>query len=208
MKLYTSKTPTFIRYLYPERLWRVETAKKELYLTFDDGPIPKITPWVLGQLEQYNAKATFFCIGENARKYAEILQHVIDRGHRIGNHTQHHLNGWKTRHKTYLQDVKDAEAYLPLGEEKLFRPPYGKMTSAQANKVKDQDYKIVMYDVVSGDFDASISQLKCYSNVIRKAQNGSIIVFHDSLKAEKHLRYTLPKILRYYNDLGFRFKSL
>lgn len=192
--------------IYPKRIWNISSAEKTLYLTFDDGPIPEVTPWVLKTLAKFNAKATFFCIGNNVKKNPEILQEVISEGHQIGNHTYHHLNGYKTSTEAYLKDVL---AFEKLNiSTKLFRPPYGKCKSSQAKKLIEKGYKIVMWDVISEDYDANITEQQCLETVISQAKNGSIIIFHDSLKAEKNLRYTLPKVLEYFYHKGFQFKSI
>ena len=214
MKPYLIKTPRLLQWLFPRRVWAFSRKKPTIYLTFDDGPIPEVTPWVLAQLKKYNAKATFFCIGDNVKKYPKIFQSIIDHGHGIGNHTFHHLKGTETTTEKYLEDITlFEETVTTLNDEaretsdesprhsllttptSLFRPPYGKMTSSQARKVVQRGYKIVMWDVLSADFDTSISEKKCLQNVLKNLQNGSIIVFHDSVKAEKNLRYVLPKVL-------------
>lgn len=211
MSLFLPKYPSVLKLLYPKRISRVED-KNVIYLTFDDGPIPEITPWVLNLLEQYSAKATFFCIGENVEKQPEIFQSILEKGHCVGNHTYNHLNGWKTSKAAYIentqktQQVFTANKFFP--ETKFFRPPYGKIMNAQARELVEQDYKIVMWDVISGDYDHSISAESCYRNVINNAVAGSTIVFHDSEKAFKNLREVLPKVMRYYAEKCFIFKSL
>ncbi len=183
-------------------------SKKEkvLYLTFDDGPIPEVTPWVLQQLKKYQAQATFFCLGKNIEKHPEILQQVKEEGHQIGNHTFHHLKGWEVTTEEYLQDVIQFEK---LGySTAYFRPPYGKCTSAQAKAIIQKGYKIVMWDVISEDYDQNLSPEHCLQTVLSQVKNGSIIIFHDSLKAEKNLRQVLPKVLGHYSSLGYVFKKL
>ncbi|TQI71999.1 peptidoglycan/xylan/chitin deacetylase (PgdA/CDA1 family) [Gramella sp. Hel_I_59] len=211
MSLFLPKYPSVLKLLYPKRISRIKD-NNAIYLTFDDGPIPEITPWVLNLLEQYSAKATFFCIGENVQKYPEIFRSILEKGHCVGNHTYNHLNGWKTSKAVYIentektQQVFTANKFFP--ETKFFRPPYGKILNAQARELVEQDYKIVMWDVISGDYDHSISAEKCYRNVINNAVAGSTIVFHDSEKAFKNLREVLPRVMRYYAEKGFTFKSL
>ena len=202
--MYLVKTPKFIQELFPNFTWRVPTQEKILYLTFDDGPIPGVTPWVLEQLAQYNAKATFFCVGENARQHADVFNQVVDAGHTVGNHTQHHLNGWLSENIPYFHDVRHG---ANITKSDLFRPPYGKLRPRQIQFLL-RHYRIVMWDVLSGDFDPLISEQQCLSNVIRNATNGSIVVFHDSFKAEEKLRYALPKTLAHFAALGYRFEAL
>lgn len=212
------------KFFYPSLLWKMNSSKT-LYLTFDDGPVPGITPWVLLKLKEYNARATFFCIGENISKNPDIFEQVLAEGHSIGNHTFNHLNGWKTTLNDYLNNVQLAEEEIKkntissnrdwsikeTGENKkfrLFRPPYGKVTPKQINGLHHLGYKIVMWDVISYDFSHSHSSERCYDKVIKNAVPGSIIVFHDSLKASKNLKKILPQILNYYHEKGFAFKAL
>lgn len=192
-----------MQWLFPQRVWAFSRKKPNIYLTFDDGPIPEITPWVLKQLKKYNAKATFFCIGDNVKKHPEIFKQIIAQGHSIGNHTFHHLKGTGTTAEAYIKDVElCAEVFEDSGfriydSGVLFRPPYGKMTLTQAKRIEEKGYKIVMWDVLSADFDPTISKEKCLENVLKNIKSGSLIVFHDSLKAEKNLRYVLPKVLEF-----------
>jgi peptidoglycan/xylan/chitin deacetylase (PgdA/CDA1 family) len=187
------RPPEFLRSFFPSVTWRIPTRLNEVYLTFDDGPIPEITPAVLDILKQYNAKATFFCIGENVKLHPEIYQRILTEGHRTGNHTQHHFNAWKVNRELYLQDVKDASEYI---DSKLFRPPYGKLTPAIINRLKRQ-YKIVLWDVISYDFDTSITPEQVYQNVITNVRPGSIVVFHDSLKAAERMIPALKRTMEY-----------
>lgn len=205
--MYLAKTPKIAHLLYPRCIWKglVEPKRPTLYLTFDDGPIPHLTDWVLDELDVYEAKATFFCVGQNAEQYPHLVQSLLTRGHSIGNHTYNHLNGWKTNKKAYLENILEAEPFI---KSDLFRPPYGRITAPQAFALRKKHYKIIMWDVLSGDFDATISSETCLSQVIKNVQNGSIVVFHDSLKAEKHLRYCLPKVLKYFAEKGFCFRAL
>jgi peptidoglycan/xylan/chitin deacetylase (PgdA/CDA1 family) len=176
-------------------------------LTFDDGPTPEITTWVLKELDKYNAKATFFCIGKNADANRDIYEDILKRRHSIGNHTYNHLNGWKTKSSEYITNIQKANAVLK-GMQAIFRPPYGKMTFFQSNKVRNLGLKIIGWDILSADFDQNNSNEKCLENIIRHSINGSIIVFHDSIKAEKRLKYVLPRILEYYSSKGFEFKRI
>ena len=202
--MYLVKTPTFIQNLFPNFTWRIPTQEKVIYLTFDDGPIPEVTPWVLNQLAVFNAKATFFCVGDNVRKHPDIFGALKSAGHTVGNHTFNHLNGWATDKLSYFHNIRHC---ANLVESDLFRPPYGRLKPRQAQFLQ-RHYRIVMWDVLSGDFDPNISEDQCYDNIVKKAETGSIIVLHDSLKAEKKLRAVLPKVLSYYQERGFRFEAL
>jgi peptidoglycan/xylan/chitin deacetylase (PgdA/CDA1 family) len=206
---YFVKTPWWLKKIYPHRLWDVDTEEKIVYLTFDDGPHPFATLFVLDVLKKFDAKATFFCIGKNVVDYPAIYQRILEEGHRAGNHTQHHLNGWKTTPEEYLADV--SEAALNINSE-LFRPPFGKIkrlqTSGISKAMNNRLAKIVMWDVLSGDFDESLSKEKCLENVTNKTKPGSIIVFHDSQKAFPRLEYTLPLFLQQFTGKGFTFRSL
>ncbi len=190
--------------IYPSLTWKMDRKEKVLYLTFDDGPIPEVTPWVLETLQKFNAKATFFCIGQNAKKHPEILKNILDAGHTVGNHTMHHLNGWKSTCKEYSQDVMDCKKFI---DSSLFRPPYGKIKISQVSALK-KEFKIIMWDVLSKDYDRSLNGDACFERIKRKSRNGSIIVFHESLKAEESLRFALPETLKYFSQSGFEFKAI
>lgn len=207
MKWYWIKTSALIRKLFPRYVWRLPNDENKVYLTFDDGPTPEITTWVLDQLDAYQAKATFFCIGDNIRKFPEIYHDVISRGHQIGNHTYNHLNGWKTVTSHYIENTFEWEEYAAT-KPLLFRPPYGKIKKKQAQKLMQKGYRIVMWDVLSADFDASISPEKCLENVVKNIESGSIVVFHDSEKAFKNLQYTLPQTLRYLKEKGYKCEGI
>jgi peptidoglycan/xylan/chitin deacetylase (PgdA/CDA1 family) len=191
--------PLLVRKLFNKVTWNIQTSEKVVYLTFDDGPIPEVTPWVLDELKKYTAKATFFCIGDNVKKHPDVYASILNAGHSIGNHTMHHVNGWMTDHSTYYKDIHQASTYI---HSKLFRPPYGKIRLSQMNTLSKK-YNIIMWDVLSKDYDQSLSGEDCYSRVINNLKPGSIIVFHDSLKAEKRLRYALPKVLEYMKENGW-----
>ncbi len=193
MKPYLVKTPKFVQRLFPKRTWVFPYNENKVYLTFDDGPIPQVTPWVLNLLKENNSKATFFCIGDNINKYPDVFKRLISEGHSIGNHTYHHLNGWKTKTETYIQNIIKSE--IQLNSELLFRPPFGKLSSRQSKILQKKGFKIIMWDVLSADFDTKITKEKCLENVLKNIQPGSIVVFHDSLKSEEKLRYVLPKVL-------------
>ena len=203
MKLHWIKTHRFVRAIAPGLLWKIPNSRKAVYLTFDDGPTPEITSWVLDQLNQYKAKATFFCIGKNAEAHPEICQQIKAQGHQIGNHTQTHRNGWVTSTKKYLNDFEQGKQTLQsiLQEEvRLFRPPYGKMGWRAFWKIKKQGYKIVMWDVLSADFDAATSPEQCLMYVLNNIESGSIVVFHDSQKCFANLQYVLPKTLAFLKE--------
>ncbi|MGA9589409.1 MAG: polysaccharide deacetylase family protein [Salegentibacter sp.] len=219
------KYPQLLRLLYPKRLSVISEAKS-IYLTFDDGPISGVTPWVLEQLSRFDARATFFCIGDNIRKHPQVFKQILAEGHSIGNHTYNHLNGWKTSEKDYLKNTAKAQELIEefqlkrkeeSGEWKLesekfdrkfFRPPYGRIKNRQASTLTGLGYKIVMWDIISWDFDKKIKPEECYQNVIRNSKEGSIVVFHDSLKASGNLKEVLPRVLQYYSEKGFCFKAL
>lgn len=205
------KTHWLIKKLFSNYIWEMPNSENKIYLTFDDGPTPEITEWTLQQLKKYNAKATFFCIGDNIRKYPEIFKKVIEEGHSIGNHTFNHLNGWKTSKQEYLENAKkcQSEIYnLQPAICTLFRPPYGKIKPSQSRELRKLGYKIIMWDIISYDFDAKISKEKCLENVLKNVKSGSIIVFHDSIKAFPNLEYTLPKMLEILNKKGFVFAKI
>ena len=202
--MYLVKTPRFIQNLFPNFLWSLPSTAKELYLTFDDGPIPEVTPWVLNLLEQFNAKATFFCVGDNISKYPDLFEQVKAKGHMIGNHTYNHLNGWATDNLAYFHNVRKCASKC---KSTLFRPPYGKLRPKQAQFLQ-RHYKIVMWDILSGDFDPKIDQETCLNNVVENAKEGSVIVFHDSIKSYEKLSYVLPKTLDYFAKQGFTFSKI
>lgn len=201
--------------MFPNYVWDIATTNKVLYLTFDDGPTPEVTNWTLDILKQYDAKATFFCIGANVEKHPDIFKSIIKDGHTIGNHTQNHIKGWKTKTKVYLKEVKDAQTTiysnlknLNASKVTLFRPPYGQIKPKQGKKLIELGYQIIMWDVLSFDWEQDLSEEKCLENVISKSKEGSIIVFHDSVKASKNMMYALPKVLDIFSKKGYKFKSL
>jgi peptidoglycan/xylan/chitin deacetylase (PgdA/CDA1 family) len=202
--MYLVHTPQYLQTLLPGLTWKMADDHKVLYLTFDDGPIPEITPWVLDTLQEFDAHATFFCVGDNIRKYPEIFQMVIDAGHTVGNHTFNHLSGWATANISYFHNIRHCARLVESG---LFRPPYGRIKPSQAHFLR-RHYRIVMWDVLSGDFDKAIEPEECYRNVVENAGPGSIVVFHDSLKAEKNLRYALPKVLEHFAEMGYTFHAV
>ena len=202
------KTNKWIKKIFNNLVWDIPNSDKKIYLTFDDGPIPDVTEWVLDLLKSEDIKATFFCIGDNIKKHPEVYKRILAEGHQTGNHTFNHLNGWKTNTKSYLENFKLSETeHSKLNTEHsfLFRPPYGKIKPSQSKAIRQLGYKIIMWDVLSYDFDSNISVEKCLENVISNTEQGSIIVFHDSLKAEKNLKYALPKAIQILKDKGFVF---
>ncbi len=205
--MYFHKTPFWLRALYPSYTWHKPTAAKTVYLTFDDGPIPCVTDWVLAQLAHYQVQATFFCVGDNIRKHPGVFENILAGNHSVGNHTFHHLNGWKTETGAYLENVQLCQPYLPA-QNRLFRPPYGRITGKQAAAVQESGCQIVMWDVLTGDFDRNLPPEKCLQKTIRATGNGSIVVFHDSLKAQPNLVYALPKYIEHLLKQGFLFRKL
>ena len=209
MHKYFLKIPWWVRRLYPAYLWKVPVNDKTVFLTFDDGPHPRITPWVLNELRKVGAKATFFCIGKNVVQYPEVYQQIIAEGHATGNHTFSHLNGWESETKVYLDDVKKASSVI---DTCLFRPPYGRIRRSQAKQIpismKRENVKIVMWDVLSADFDATITPESCAGIVLKHAEPGSIIVFHDSEKAFPNLQVALPVVIEELTKREFSFEKL
>ncbi len=205
--MYLVKTPWWLRALYPSLTWRIKEPGKTIYLTFDDGPHETATPFVLDQLKQYNAKASFFCIGKNVAAHPSIYQRIMDEGHSVGNHTYHHTNGWKVEDAMYLKDIADASAII---KSNLFRPPYGRIKRSQIKKLQITNPKLrtVMWDVLSGDFDTNLTPESCLGYVLYHTKPGSIVVFHDSEKAWERMLYTLPKMLEHFTREGYEFKSL
>ena len=206
--MYLIKTPFWLRLIYRSCTWRIPTKEKVLFLSFDDGPHPEVTPFVLAELAKFNAKASFFCIGKNVGLYPSIYAEIIAANHTLGNHTYNHMNGWDNSTEDYMEDIQKATAHI---QSNLFRPPYGRIKFAQIRALRarpDLPQNIVMWDVLSGDFDTHISGEKCTQNVIQHAVPGSIIVFHDSAKAMDRLSIALPKVLAHFSNLGYQFKAL
>lgn len=207
------RTPFFLPWLYQELLWRVPTTERKIYLTFDDGPVPGPTEFVLETLRQHQAKATFFCIGDNVRKHPQVFNSVIAEGHQIGNHTFHHMKGWNFSKAEYANDTAQCEAQLkesgfnaPVNRKRLFRPPYGRITRAQIKALNS--YNIVMWDVLTQDYDQSLNPEKCLQGSLQATRSGSIVVFHDSLKALRNLEFVLPRYLAHVKGLGYSFELL
>jgi len=197
-----ARIPSWVEKLFPQRVWRIDTPKKELYLTFDDGPDPRITPLVLDLLKAHDAKATFFCIGDRVKRYPEIYKRILDEGHAVGNHTQHHVNGWKTSEKDYIRDIEEAGKYI---DTQLFRPPYGRMKFGQIKRIGAMGIKTVMWTVLSGDYDFNITPEEVSKRCNSYLEAGSIYLFHDSEKAEKKMIYALGELLENAAGKGFSF---
>lgn len=215
MTLTPVKIPLVVKKMFPNYVWDIPTNDKILYLTFDDGPTPEITNWVLNTLKSFNAKASFFCIGKNIEAHPDIFHNILKDGHAIGNHTYNHIKGWKTKTADYLLDVEKTRAAiqlvtnnLPYSNTPLFRPPYGQIKPKQGRELIKQGCKIIMWDIISFDWDKEISEATCLKHVITKSTPGSVIVFHDSLKASKNMQYALPKTLEYFSEKGYVFKAI
>ena len=206
--MYLIKTPFWLRALYPNCTWKIPSKEKVIYISFDDGPHPEATPFVLAALKKFNAKATFFCIGNNVLKHPNVYESILLQGHQVGNHTYDHLNGWKTETPTYIENIKDATNLI---ESNLFRPPYGRITRKQIKNIKSDSkcpQHIILWDVLSGDFDLKLTGEDCAKNVIKNTQPGSIIVFHDSQKSWERMSVALPIVLAYFSNLGYRMEAL
>lgn len=215
--------PRFVQRMFPKRIWALP-SNHTVYLTFDDGPIPEVTPWVLDLLKKYSAKATFFCIGDNVQKHTEIFKRIVSEGHTTGNHTFHHVKGWNTITEAYIENFERCEkamvsakydAASEVNRNKnsnatgtLFRPPYGRITSNQARSLQKKGVTIVMWSLLSYDFDHTLSEEKCLQKVLKNLKPGSIVVFHDSIKAEKNLRYVLPKVLKFISEKGWNSEAM
>ena len=197
--------PAFLRPLIGRNyLWRKNSSEKVVYLTFDDGPVPEVTPQVLGVLDDFDIKATFFCVGDNVKKYPELYREILLKGHSVGNHTFHHLNGFKVGQEQYLKDVEQASQLI---DSRLFRPPYGKLTRKE-KKILEQKFQIVLWDVISYDYDQNLSSSQVLKNVKRYTRNGSVILFHDSVKAKNNMLTVLPQAISFLLTKGYRFEKL
>lgn len=205
--MYFTNSPFWLQWLYPTLTWHKNRKDKYVYLTFDDGPVPVVTPFILNTLKRFNASATFFCIGENVSKYPAIFKDVLANGHKVGNHTFNHLKGWNTPDTEYLANIKKCSEVV---QSNLFRPPYGRIRKGQIREVQAMfpEMEIIMWDVLSGDFDSGISSDTCITNVLKNVKNGSIIVFHDSEKAFARLEHALPVVLKELKFRGYGFKML
>ncbi len=209
---YLHKVPKWYQYLRPDCHWNLkqnQSSKKIAYLTFDDGPIPTLTPWVLDCLDSYKVKGTFFCVGDNISKHPKLFKQLVNKGHAIGNHTFNHLNASRVPQNAYLENIKLCDALINpyVSDRKIFRPPYGRISARIIEDLKE-DYEIIMWDYLTADFDQSLSSDKCLSRAIKGVKDGSIITFHDNLKAEKNLKYTLPRLIDYLLDKNFMFRTI
>ncbi|MEO6731764.1 MAG: polysaccharide deacetylase family protein [Ferruginibacter sp.] len=204
---YFIKTPWWLQRLYSNCIWHIPSTEKVIYLTFDDGPDPVATTFVLDVLKKYDAKATFFCIGQNVLEQPSVYERIVNEGHAVGNHTFNHLNGWKTSDDMYMENIAEAKKYI---HSQLFRPPYGKATKFQLKLISGvrHKFKTIMWTVLSGDFDEKVTEKQCLKNVLNKTGKGSIVVFHDSKKAYKKIQFTLPKVLEYFHDKGYHFERI
>lgn len=207
------KTNRFLKLFFPKYIWELPNHEKKIYLTFDDGPIPELTDWVLTLLKKEEVKATFFCIGDNIQKHPEVFKKIILNEHSIGNHTFNHLNGWKTSTKEYLENVELCNLIIQKlkiinQDSKLFRPPYGKIKNKQAKELQKLGYKIIMWDVLTYDFDNSLNPDYCLQNTLKNISSGSIIVFHDSIKAHRNMKFVLPKLIQTLKEDGFVFDKI
>ena len=202
--MYFINAPFFLRWYYPKVTFNRTRKEKKVYLTFDDGPIPEITPWVLETLKAYQIKATFFCVGENINRNKSLFDRLLAEGHSLGNHTYNHLKGWETSDNVYIENVQMCQA---LTQTRLFRPPYARAKKSQLRALS-KSYEIIYWDVLSGDFDEALSPEACFQNVIKYTKNGSIIVFHDNIKAIPRLTYALPKVIRHLLAKGYSFETL
>ncbi|MFC5408194.1 polysaccharide deacetylase family protein [Larkinella bovis] len=204
--MFLHKTNFLLRTLFPRYQWRVSTPEKVIYLTFDDGPIPEVTEFVIDTLKQFQARATFFCIGDNVRKHPGIFQRVQQEGHSIGNHTFNHLNGWKTDDASYLANFRQCQQQLGI-PTRLFRPPYGRMKRSQGTEIL-KSHDVIMWDVLTGDFSQSLKPDVILQKTLNYTEPGSIVLFHDSIKAWPRMSYTLPRTLAHFSEKGYRFESL
>ena len=202
--MYLSRTPHIARILYPGLTWRMKPARNSIYLTFDDGPDPTVTPEALDLLDTYDARATFFCVGQKVQEHPELYGQLITRGHTTGNHTFNHLNGKKTDTESYVRNVEMASQLI---SSKLFRPPYGRITASQARQLKGK-YKIIMWSVLPGDFDPGRTSEDVLSRAIRHTRSGSIVVLHDNAKFKAKMLHTLEGFLRHFKELGYRFEAI
>jgi peptidoglycan-N-acetylglucosamine deacetylase len=202
--LFLIQPNSLLRKFYSQATWNMDRNEKVMYPTFDDGPVPGLSEWVLDELDKYNAKATFFCVGANIQKNQPIFERIKTNGHRVANHTMYHSKGFKNSVEDYMSEVEECRG---LVENRLFRPPYGQLKPGQYRALLEQGYQIVFWDVISYDFE-KIPERKCADNVIKNATNGSIVLFHDNVKAEKNLRYALPAFLEHFSKQGFVFRPL
>ena len=212
MDLMWVKTNRLIKWIFPKYIWEIPNSGKKIYLTFDDGPIPEVTEWVLELLKKHSIKATFFCIGDNIKKHPELFERVIREGHSIGNHTFNHIKGWDFSKEEYIENALLCEKEMIAKgftlRPKIFRPPYGKIKPSQSKILRKMGYRIIMWDVLSVDYDKNVSPKQCLENIIKNTVSGSVIACHDSLKAFKNLEYALPRAIEYLKEKGFSFERI
>ena len=211
MNIIPVKTPKLVKHVLPSLVWNIKTTEKVIYLTFDDGPTPEITDWVLNTLDTFDAKATFFCIGNNIEKHPEIFKRIINKGHAIGNHTYNHLKGWKTKTTDYLINIYKTQIIIDSSyntKPLLFRPPYGRIKLKQVKALSKLNYQIIMWNVLSKDWDKTVEKEVCLRNVIQNTKEGDIVVLHDSIKASRNKQYTLPRMLDHFTKEGYKFKRI
>ncbi len=205
------RTPKIIKWLFPKLIWNKLNSSNSIFLTFDDGPIPIVTEEVLKILETFQIKATFFCIGNNIQKHPEIFKRIIQEGHSIGNHTFNHLNGWKSSQNEYSDNILKTDQLIQdfvLDKSKFFRPPYGKISRSQIKDLLKNKFQIIMWTVLTQDYNKNITPEKCFQNSIKNIKSGDIILFHDSEKAKENMLYSLPKTIAYLKEKGFKFEPL
>lgn len=209
--IFIHQTPGWLPWIFPQFCWRKSGARNVIHLTFDDGPVPDATPLVLKHLREFEAKATFFCVGQNVDRFPEIIEQVVGNGHSVGNHTYHHLNGWKTTRDEFIHDVARCQdvlrPYIKVNSKPLMRPPYGRLKPNQWRALI-KEYQIIMWDVLSGDFSGKIDSKTCLEKSIRYSSSGSIVLFHDSIKTIDKLNVVLPEFLRHFSGLGYSFQAL
>jgi len=204
------RIPFWFQQIFPGYTWSIATKNKEIYLTFDDGPVPDVTEWVLSVLDSFDIKSTFFLVGENIERHPSIFKKIIADGHSVGNHTYHHLKGWGATTQSYLEDVEKCSQIIEANTGSvptLFRPPHGRIKPLQAKALRN-DYQLIMWNTLTVDYDRGLAKERCLHNSIKATQPGSIVVFHDSVKAEKNLKYVLPKYIEHFLSEGYSFKAL
>lgn len=203
--MFIEQMPDIVRLLYPTVLWRKDKDKKVIYLTFDDGPTEEITHWILKTLDEFGVKATFFCIGNNAEKHPEIVDEIRQNGHSVGIHGYSHVRGLYKKQEEYLNDIKKSESII---KSKIFRPSHGRIYPSQVKKLNELGYKVVLWDVITRDYDTNLKEEEVLKIAKKYTRNGSIVVFHDSLKAEKNMKYAFPLAVKYWIENGYTFETL
>ena len=214
--MYWIKTPWFLKKIFRNYTWDKSEGAKKVYLTFDDGPIPEITEWIIDLLKSHEVKATFFCVGDNIQKYPDVFDRLLSDGHCVGNHTFNHDKGWETDNGVYAESINRTQVLIDQiksskgldSRNKIFRPPYGKLVPAQSDEIRSNGYEIVMWDILSADFDLDVSSKKCLRNVISNTSDGSIVVFHDNVKSFKTIQYVLPRYLKFLKKRGYELATI